>query len=74
MSIDEKIYKARKKDRKRKYYRAVGLTGLAGFVAVVCTFMFGINKRVTDNPKSIKNLAPHIILLRVFMNWFSKKK
>lgn len=74
MPIDEIIYKSRKKDKRRKYYRAAGLTGLAGFLAVIVTFMFGVNKRVTDNPKSLKNMAPHIILLRLFMGWFSKKK
>jgi uncharacterized protein YaaQ len=74
MSVDETIYKARKKDKKRKYFRAAGLTTVAGFVAVICTFMFGVNKKLIDNPKSVKNLAPHMIFLKYFIKWFSKKK
>ena len=74
MSIDETIYKSRRKDRQRKYYRAAGLTTVAGIVAVICTFMFGVNKKLTENPKSVKNLAPHMIFLKYFIKWFSKKK
>jgi hypothetical protein len=74
MTVDEKIYKARAKNNRRKYYRAAGLTGLAGFVAIVCTFMFGMSKKINDNPKSVKNLAPHRLALKAFMNWFGKKK
>jgi hypothetical protein len=74
MSVDETIYKARKKDRRRKYFRVAGLTTVASIVAVISTFMFGVNKKLNDNPKSVKNLAPHMIFLKYFIKWFSKKK
>ena len=74
MTVDQAIYKARKKNQRRKYYRAAGLTGLAGMVAIVCTFMFGMSKKINENPKSVKNLAPHMLALKWFMRWFSSRK